>query len=122
MYFPRPRLYEFALCFRNLLTLALNFEQDIAATKAYNEIDGLLDVIAPRADLLERLNEFVLVVISSGSSAHLFVPYVLVKSVMRQDALHILGGPAARSHARHVPVPLRFLFLRDSNLRHSLHK
>jgi hypothetical protein len=98
MHLARPGRNEVLLRLRKLLTLALHFEQDVAATKTYNEIDRFLDVIAARADLFQCFDEFVLIVIGTGGSPHFVLFYILVKPIMREHASHVLGGPASGSH------------------------
>jgi hypothetical protein len=65
------------------LLRALTFEQQRFPSVPHKQIKWLADVIAARADLLQRLNEFVLVVIGSSSSAHFVLFDILVESVIR---------------------------------------
>jgi len=79
----RPRFYEFVLCLRKPLAFDLYFEQERAAAEADNEIDGFLDIVAASTDLFQGFDEFMLIVIGSGCSAHLFLFDVSVKFIMR---------------------------------------
>jgi hypothetical protein len=82
MNFAGPCLHEFLLRLCKPLALALHFEQDRAPAKAYDEIDGFLDVVAACADLFQGFYEFVLIVIGPGSAAHFVLSYILVESVV----------------------------------------
>ena len=94
----RPRFYEFVLRLRESLALALHFEQQRAATKAYNEIDGFLDIVAASADLFQGFDEFVLIVVGSGCASHHILFDILVKLVERGQ---ILRRPALGKAGAH---------------------